>query len=80
MELDALSGRQQLDADHHGGVFGHERQASCRIGRHRNVVLLIGGGRDTVDAAGMGERLVLGHQRRRRRSVDDKLWILQEAS
>ena len=43
----------------------HRLQPARREGRHRDVVFLVGAGRQAVDAGRVGERLVLARQRRR---------------
>ena len=46
-------------------VFATTRAAlRAAVGAHRDVVFLVGGGRDRVDAGGVGERLVLGGEGR----------------
>ncbi len=62
MELDALRRRQQLDAHHRRRVFGHVQQAPRAVRGHRDVIFLIGAGRDRVHAARMGHHPVLGDQ------------------
>ena len=65
-ELDPLRGAERLDAEDALEVRDHRRQAAGAVGRHRDVVLLVGGGRGRVGRAGGGEVLVLAHQRRGR--------------
>ncbi len=64
VEADALGRGQQLDADDGGRVVAHVVQAPGGEGGHRDVVLLVGRGRQAVHAGGMGQRLVLAGQRR----------------
>ena len=64
-ELDALRRGQQLDAEDVRGVVDHRLQPARGEGRHRHVVLLVGAGRQAVDAGRMRQRLVLARQRRR---------------
>ena len=63
MEVAALRGRQQLDADDVRGVLGHGEQAIGAMRRHRDVVLLVGRGRDRIDARRVGALLVLRDER-----------------
>ena len=65
-ELDALRRREQLDAEDVRGVGDHRLQAARRERGHRDVVFLVGRGRQRIDAGRVGERLVLAGQRRRR--------------
>ena len=55
LHLDALRRRQQLDADDGGGVVRHIMQPARAMGRHRDVILLVGRGRQRIDAGGMGQ-------------------------
>ncbi len=64
VEVAALRGGQQFDADHVGRVLGHRQQAACAVRGHRHVVFLVGRGRDRIDAGRVGALLVLRHQRR----------------
>ena len=45
------------------------------MGRHRDVILLVGGGRDRVDARRMRHLLVLGHERRGRHLRDHEAGV-----
>src|SRR3712207_8720363 len=65
VEVDALRRREQLDPDHAGGVAGDPPRLHRPMRRHRDMVLLVGGGRDAVDAGGEGQALILGDERDR---------------
>ena len=54
VELDALRGGEQLDGDDVRGVGGHVEQPARAMGRHGDVVLLVGRGRHAVDAGRSG--------------------------
>jgi hypothetical protein len=64
------AGNQQLDADDHGGIVDHLHQPTRRMCGHRDMVLLVGRGRNRIDARRMSALLVLGHQRRGRHLRD----------
>ena len=70
MEVAALRRGQQLDADHAAGILDHFQQASCAVGRHRDMIFLIGRGRDRIDAGRMGALLVLRDECGRRHLRD----------
>ncbi len=53
---------EKLDAHHAGGVLRHGEETARPVGRHRHVILLVGGGRDGIDARRIGPLLVLGDQ------------------
>ena len=75
VEVAALRGGQQLDADDRGGVLGHRQQPARAVRRHRDVVLLVGRGRDRIDARRIGALLVLRHQRRGRHLRDHEAGV-----
>ena len=75
VEVDALRRRRAARCDDGGGVVGHLAEAPRGEGRHRDMVLLVGGGRQRIDRGGMGQRLVLGGQRRRRHMGDHEAGI-----
>ena len=56
------------------------QQAARAVRRHRDVVFLVGRGRDRIDAGRMGALLVLRHQRRRRDLRDHEAGIEARAS
>ena len=58
-EVDALRRGEQLDRDDVGELRDHRLQPPRRERRHADVVFLVGGGRQAVDAGRMRERLVL---------------------
>ena len=66
----ALRRRQQLDPDHARRVAGHPPRLGAGMGRHGDMVLLVGGGRHGVDAGRVGQALVLGDQGRGRHLGD----------
>ena len=70
VEVAALRGGQQLDADHGHGVLDHGQQPARAVRRHRDVVLLVGGGGDGIDAGRVGPLLVLRDERRGRHLRD----------
>ena len=63
VKIAGLGGGEQFNADDRHGVIGHRRQAPCAMRGHRDVILLVGRGRNGIDAGRMGEGLVLGDQR-----------------
>jgi len=63
VKVDALRGGQRLDRDDHGAVARHLIEPPCREGGHADVILLVRGGRQAVDARRMRQRLVLRSQR-----------------
>jgi hypothetical protein len=65
-KVQRLRGGEHLDRQHVPHVADHLAQLAHRGPAHRDVVLLVAGGRDGVDAAGVREHLVLADQRRRR--------------
>src|SRR5688572_22876467 len=62
-ELDALRGRQQLDAEDVRRVLDHRQQPARGERRHRHMVLLVRGRRQRIDACRVSQRLVLGGER-----------------
>ena len=65
MKVNALRGGEQFDTDDTSGVIHHAQQPARGMGCHADVIFLIRRGGNRVDAAGGGERLVLGNQRGR---------------
>ncbi len=63
MEINALCRSHRLNADHSGGVEAHAAEAAGRVGRHRDVIFLVSGGWQAVNAARMRQRFVLRRQR-----------------
>ncbi len=71
VEVAALRRGQQFDRQHADGIVDHfqpSRRAAVR--GHRHVILLIGRGRDRIDAGRVGALLVLRHQSGRRHLRD----------
>ena len=66
MEVAALRRRDQLDRDDIRGILRHGGEPARAVRGHRHVVLLVGGGRNRVDAGRIRALLVLGDQRRGR--------------
>src|SRR3546814_8669710 len=63
--IETLRRREQLDADHRARILRHREQPPRAVRRHRDMILLIGRGRDRIDARRIGALLVLAAQRRR---------------
>ena len=56
-------------------ILGHGEEAARAMRRHRDMVLLIGGSRDRIDARRIGPLLVLRDERRRRHLRDHEAGI-----
>ena len=65
MKVASLRGGEKFDADSRDCVLRHWRKAPRAVSRHRNVILLVGGGWDRIDACRIGSLFVLGDERRR---------------
>jgi len=63
MEIDALGRGQVLDRKDRARIRDHRAEAARGEGRHADMVLLIGRGREAVDARRMGQALILGGER-----------------
>ena len=75
VEVAALRGGEQLDRDDVRGVLRHAARRRARVRRHRDVILLVGRGRDRVDARRIGALLVLRDQRRGRHLRDHEAGV-----
>src|ERR1700733_13441652 len=62
MKVASLGGGEELNADDRRCVISHRRQPPRAMRSHRDVILLVGRGRNGIDAGWMGEGLVLGDQ------------------
>ena len=62
-QVDALGRGQQFDGDDVAGVRVHLGQPPRGEGRHADMVLLVGRGRQAVDTGRVGQRLVLAGER-----------------
>ena len=74
-EVAALGRSQKLDAEDRTGIGRHVEQAARTVRGHRDMVFLVGRGRDRVDARRRGALLVLGDERRRRDLRDHEAGI-----
>src|SRR5471030_2152948 len=72
VEVDALRRRQQLNADDDSRIVRHIVQTARRERRHTDVVFLIRGSRDAVDAGRMRQRFVF------RRSAAAVTWAIMK--
>ena len=64
-QVDTLRGSDEFDRHDARGVRRHRSQSTRGEGRHADVVLLVGGGRQRIDRRRMRERFVLGCERGR---------------
>ncbi len=75
MEIAALRRREQLDADDGGGILDHADETARAMCGHRNVVFLVGGGRDGVDRSRISLLLVFRNKRSCRHLRDHEAGI-----
>ena len=75
MEIQALGGGEQLDADGAGGVARDPPRLEAPVGGHRDMVFLSGGSRDRVDARRESEALILRNERGRSHLSDHEAGI-----
>ena len=75
VEIASLRRREKLDGEDVRDILRHGEEAARAMRRHRDMIFLIGGGRDRIDARRIGPLLVLRDERRRRHLGDHEAGI-----